>query len=306
MLIFIIRRLLGLIPVGLGVIAIVSLLIHTVPGDPVDTILGDFGTLEEKHELREKLGLNEPVSTQILSYIKNVGQGNLGNSLIYNRPVSDMIFERVRATAELACFAMFIAIALSIPLGMLSAIKQGKVIDYAAMGVSLLGVAIPNFWLGPMLILLFSIKLDWLPVSERTNFASYILPAITLGTALAAILSRITRNSMLDNMKEDYARTARAKGNHEFVVVTKHIFRNASLPLVTVIGLQFGALLTGAVVTEKIFDWPGLGSLILEALGNRDYPLVQGCVLFFASSYLFINLITDIAYAAVDPRIKIT
>jgi len=305
MTIFILKRLFGLIPVGLGVITIVALLIHTVPGDPVDTILGDYATLEEKEVLRKGLGLDKPIGDQLLTYYADIARGDLGDSLIYHRPVAELIKERVRATAELALISMIVAILISIPMGIISAVKKGHPIDGAAMGVALFGVAIPNFWLGPMLILLFSLELGWLPVSERGSFATYILPSITMGTALAAILSRMTRNSMLDSLKEDYTRTARAKGLSEFKVVGKHVFRNASLPLVTVVGLQFGALLTGAVITERIFDWPGLGTLILDGLGNRDYPLVQGCVLFFSGSYLIINLITDIAYAFIDPRIDI-
>lgn len=299
------KRLLGLIPVGLGVVTIVGLLIHAVPGDPVDMILGEYATLAEKNVLKASLGLDKPLFDQLINYYQNIAQGDLGTSLIYNRPVKDLIFERVQATAELALVSMIVAIIMSIPLGILSAIKNGQPIDYAAMTLSLGGVSIPNFWLGPMLILLFSLELGWLPVSERTDWQSYILPALTMGTSLAAILSRMTRNSMLDNMQEDYVRTAKAKGNKPSVIIGKHVLRNASLPLITVIGLQFGVLLTGAVITEKIFDWPGLGLLILDGLGNRDYPLVQGCVLFFSASYLIVNLLTDIMYAAADPRIKL-
>ncbi len=306
MLVYCTKRLLGLIPVGLGVIVIVGLLIHIVPGDPVDMILGDYATLEEKTEMRQKLGLDQPVFIQIANYIANVAKGSLGNSLIYNKPVSDLIIERIGPTVELAVVSMLVALFISLPLGLISAVKNGKPIDYGAMVFALLGVAIPNFWLGPMLILLFSLEWGLLPVSERGGPSSYILPAITMGTALAAILSRMTRNSVMENMQEDYVRTARAKGQKETIIVMKHVLRNAAIPLVTVVGLQFGVLLTGAVITERIFDWPGLGTLILDALGNRDYPLVQGCVLVFSASYLVINLLTDILYAAVDPRIKLT
>jgi peptide/nickel transport system permease protein len=194
---------------------------------------------------------------------------------------------------------------LSLPLGIVSAVRAGRPVDFAAMGFALTGIAVPNFWLGPMLVLLFSLKLGWLPVSERDSAGSYVLPALTLGIALAAMLSRMTRNSMLDNLKEDYVRTARAKGNPEGTVVLKHVLRNAALPLVTVAGLQFGVLLTGAIITERIFDWPGLGSLILDGINNRDYPVVQGCVLVFSFTYLLVNLLTDLVYGFVDPRIKI-
>lgn len=304
MLTFILKRLLAMIPVGFGVVAIVSMLIHFVPGNPEDTILGPYATDQEKATLRHDIGLDQPFTIQLLTYYKKIAQGDLGNSLLLRKPVTKLIAERIRPTIELALLAMLVAVCISIPVGIISSIKVGGPIDFAAMGVALVGIAIPNFWLGPMLVLLFSLHLGWLPVSERTTLASYILPSVTLGTALAAILSRMTRNSMLDNMKEDFVRTARAKGNRESVVILKHILRNAALPLVTVVGLQFGVLLTGAIITERIFDWPGLGTLILEGINNRDYPVVQGCVLMFSATYLLVNLITDITYAAVDPRIK--
>jgi ABC-type dipeptide/oligopeptide/nickel transport system permease component len=293
-----------MIPVGLGVVAIVSMLIHFVPGNPEDMILGPYATDAEKETLRDDLGLDKPFVQQLGDYYKKVLQGDLGESLLLRKPVTTLIAERIQPTVELAFLAMLVAVSIALPLGIISALKVGGPIDFAAMGLALLGVALPNFWLGPMMILFFSLQLGWLPVSERAGFLSYVLPAITLGTALASILSRMTRNSMLDNMKEDFVRTARAKGNKERTVVLKHILRNAALPLVTVVGLQFGVLLTGAIITERIFDWPGLGSLILEGINNRDYPVVQGCVLLFSATYLVVNLITDITYAAVDPRIK--
>lgn len=293
-----------MIPVGLGVVAIVSMLIHFVPGNPEDMILGPYATDAEKIALRSDLGLDEPFAQQLVAYYKKVLTGDLGESLLLRKPVTALIAERIQPTLELALLSMLVAVAIALPLGVISALKVGGPIDFAAMGVALLAIAMPNFWLGPMLILFFSLQLGWLPVSERAGLTSYILPAMTLGTALAAILSRMTRNSMLDNMKEDFVRTARAKGNKERTVVLKHILRNAALPLVTVVGLQFGVLLTGAIITERIFDWPGLGSLILEGINNRDYPVVQGCVLLFSATYLLVNLITDITYAAVDPRIK--
>jgi peptide/nickel transport system permease protein len=293
-----------MIPVGLGVVAIVSMLIHFVPGNPEDMILGPYATDAEKTALRQDLGLDQPFSHQLVDYYKKILKGDLGESLLLRKPVTTLIAERIQPTIELAFLAMLVAVCIAIPLGVISALKVGGPIDFIAMGVALTGIAIPNFWLGPMMILFFSLQLGWLPVSERAGITSYILPAITLGTALASILSRMTRNSMLDNMKEDFVRTARAKGNKERTVVLKHILRNAALPLVTVVGLQFGVLLTGAIITERIFDWPGLGSLILEGINNRDYPVVQGCVLLFSATYLLVNLITDITYAAVDPRIK--
>jgi len=302
---FCLRRLLGLIPVGLGVVAIVSLLIHIVPGDPVDAMLGPYATLEEKTALRSSLGLDRSLPEQLGAYYMQLARGSLGTSLVYRREVTDLIAERIVATVELAALSLLVALAISLPLGIISAVRKGKFTDYAAMGFALLGICIPNFWLGPLLILLFSLHLGWLPVSERGGIETYILPALTLGTALASILSRMTRTSMLDNMREDYVRTARAKGNVESTVILKHVLRNAALPLVTVVGLQFGVLLTGAIITERIFDWPGLGTLTLEGIFSRDYPLVQGCVLMFSATYLLVNLITDVVYAAVDPRIKL-
>ena len=304
MLTFILRRILALIPVGIGVVAVVSLLIHIVPGDPVDQVLGPYATAQEKTELRHEMGLDLPFTTQLGDYFVKLAHGDLGESVVYHRPVTALIAERVRPTVELTVCAMVVALLLSIPLGVLSAIRAGKPLDYGAMAFALMGIAIPNFWLGPMLVLLFSLELGWLPVSGRDTLASYVLPAATLGFALAAILSRMTRNSMLDNLREDYARTARAKGAREFVVVMKHVLRNAALPLVTIVGLQFGVLLTGAIITERIFDWPGLGSLILDGINNRDYALVQGLVLVFSCTYLVVNLLTDLSYALVDPRIK--
>lgn len=304
MLLFIVRRLLALIPVGLGVVLIVSLLIHLVPGDPADVALGPYATAAERLAYKHALGLDQPLLQQILDFYRRLARGDLGQSTIYHKPVAELMGSRIPATLQLALCAMSVALCLSLPLGILSAIRQGKILDYVAMGLALMGIAVPSFWLGPMLVLVFSLELGWLPVSEKSGISSFVLPSISLGLALAAMLSRMTRNSMLDHFKEDYVRTARAKGTRPSVVVLKHVLRNAALPLVTVIGLQFGVLLTGAIITERIFDWPGLGSLILDGINNRDYPLVQGCVLMFSLTYLIVNLITDLAYALVDPRIR--
>ncbi len=305
MLTFLLRRLLMLVPVALGVLIVVALLIHIVPGDPADAILGPYATAADKAQLHATMGLDRPFLEQLWTYIVQVIQGDLGTSLIYNKPVAALISARWLPTAQLAILALLVALSISLPLGIISALRAGTPIDYAAMTLAMTGIAIPNFWLGPMLVLVFSLNLGWLPVSERSSLSSYILPALTLGIALAAILSRMTRNSMLDHMREDYARTARAKGNKESTVVLKHVLRNAALPLITVVGLQFGVLLTGAIITERIFDWPGLGTLILDGINNRDYPLVQGCVLVFACTYLLVNLLTDLTYAIVDPRIQV-
>lgn len=305
MFVLIIKRIASLIPIAVGVVVAVSLMIHLIPGDPVDRILGDLASAEAKAQVREQMGLNLPFSQQLIRYFKGIIQGDLGLSLIYNRPVLDLIVERIPGTLELACLSLLLALFLGISLGVIGAVWKDKIQDQIAMTLSLLAAAVPNFWLGPMLILLFSLKLNLLPVSEKGDWTSYILPALTIGTSLAAIISRMTRNSLLDVLREDYIRTARAKGVGFTSIVFKHAFRNAALPLVTIVGLQFGVLLTGAVVTEKIFDWPGLGTLILDGLGNRDYPLVQGCVLMFSAIYLIVNLLTDIVYKLVDPRVKI-
>lgn len=302
---FILKRLLALLPVAIGVVVIVSLMTHLVPGDPADAALGPYATKEDKVAYRQSLGLDKPIAQQLTSYFLNLAKGDLGNSFIYRRSVTSLISERIRPTAELAIASLVVSLLLSIPLGILSAIKNGGLWDFFAMGFSVMGVALPNFWLGPILVLYFSLYLGWFPVSERTGFLSYILPSITMGTALAAAASRMTRNAMLDVLREDYIRTARAKGLSEMYVTWVHALRNASLPLVTIVGLQFGVLLTGAVITERVFDWPGLGSLLIGALDTRDYPVLQGCVLFFSFSYLLVNLLTDIVYAFVDPRIKI-
>ncbi len=300
----ILKRILGVIPTAFGVITLVGLLIHAVPGDPTDTVLGPMATEVEREALRKDLGIDGSIGEQLWTYYGRVLKGDLGKSLIYQKPVDQMILSKIGPTVELAILALSVAMIVSLPLGIISAINAGKPLDYAAMAFALTGVAIPNFWLGPMLVLLFSIEWQLLPVSERGGFTSYILPASTLGIALAAMLSRMTRTSMLENLKADYVRTAKAKGVHPKIVILKHVLRNACLPLVTIIGLQFGVLLTGAIITERIFDWPGMGSLILEGINNRDYPVVQGCVLVFSLTYLFVNLLTDLTYVLVDPRIK--
>ena len=306
MIFYLVKRILAIIPVALGVVSIVSLLIHFIPGDPTDQILGPYATAEDKTALEKKLGLDQSVPIQLKNYIAQVARGDLGESLIYERSVSELIFERIPPTLELAFGAMLVAFFMSIPLGVMAALKANSWQDFFAMTVALLGVSIPNFWLGPLLILLFSIELDWLPVSERGGIESYILPCLTLGTSLAAILTRMVRTSILENLSLDYARTAYSKGCSRWQVLKNHIFQNAAIPIVTIAGLQFGALLTGSIITEKIFDWPGLGTLLIEAIGNRDYPLVQGCVLLFSSLYVIVNLLTDISYSFLDPRITLS
>lgn len=303
---FIIRRLLLLFLVLFGVVTLVFFLIHMIPGDPVDIMLGDYAVAADKEELRRNLGLHRPLHRQYLGYLTGVIQGDLGTSIHSKRAVTSEIIERFPATMELMLGAMGVALLIALPLGILSALKPYGLLDGAAMLISFLGISIPNFWLGPLLIILFSIHLGWLPINERGGIEHLILPAITLGTAMAAMLSRMIRASLLEVLEEEYIINARAKGLAEYKVILKHAFRNALLPVITIIGLQVGVLLSGAIITEAIFDWPGLGSLLLDAIYTRNYPLVQGCILFIAGIYVLVNLTTDIAYGWADPRVRLS
>jgi len=273
-------------------------------GDPINNMVGQDTSLAEREALKEGLGLNDPFVVQFGRFVGNAVQGEFGTSYRHRRAVEELIAERLPATLELMLGAMAVAFAIALPLGVLAALYHGRWIDYLASGFALLGVAIPNFWLGPLLILLFAIQLDWLPVNERGGLEHLVLPAITLGTALAALLSRMIHTSLVEVLGEDYIRTARAKGLPERIVVASHAMRNAAIPVITVTGLQIGALLSGAIITESIFDWPGLGSLLLEAIYGRNYALVQGCVLVIAVSYIAVNLLADLLYGWVDPRIR--
>jgi peptide/nickel transport system permease protein len=305
MLNYIISRLLSAIIVVLGVICIVFFLIHLVPGDPVEIMLGESARPADREALRAALGLDKPMLVQLTDYLKGLLQFDLGQSLHYRRPIADLISERLPATALLAVVSLGVAVLIAFPLGAIAAVHKGKAWDQVAMGFSLSGVSIPNFWMGPILIMIFSIWLGWLPVSGKDGWESIILPAITLGTALAAILARMIRTTLLEVLNEDYVRTARAKGLPERVVVYHHAMRNALLPVITLLGLQLGTLLGGAVITETVFSWPGIGQLTIEAIQRRDYPVVQACVLLISLAYVMVNILTDIVYAAVDPRIRL-
>ena len=294
---FLLRRLLLLIPVLWGVATLVFLLLHFIPGDPVDLMLGDSALGTDRETLRDQLGLNDPLIVQYLRYFGDLLQGDWGTSLFSKKPVFEEIMERVPATMELMLGAMVVTILVAMPLGLIAAVNKSTWIDQGAMIFSLLGVSIPNFWLGPMLILLFSIHFDLLPVNERGGLEHLILPALTLGTSLASILARITRSSVVETLQAEYIRTARSKGISELRILFRHALRNALIPIVTVIGLQVGVLLSGAIITEAIFDWPGLGNLLISAINSRNYPLVQGCVLFIAGSYVMVNLVIDLLYA---------
>jgi len=289
----------------IGVVSLVFFLIHLIPGDPVEYILGDSARPADREALRSELGLDRPLVVQYADYLSGLVRFDLGHSLHSKQPVSTLLLERLPATLELSLAAFLLAVLIAFPLGVLAATRSGTPWDSSAMMISLLGVSIPNFWLGPMLILLFSLWLGLTPVSGMEQPGSLVLPAVTLGVSLAAILARMVRSSLLEVLNEDYIRTARAKGVSEAVVVWRHALANALLPVITLLGLQFGALLAGSVITEKVFSWPGVGLLLIDAIQQRDYPVVQGAVLLIAVSYLVVNRLTDLLYRAVDPRIKV-
>lgn len=297
-------RLLSAVPVVLGVALLVFLLLHLVPGDPVELMLGDSARPADREALRHALGLDRPLPAQLMDYFGGLARLDLGESLFSRRPVADLLWERLPATGELALAALGLALVMAIPLGVAAARHKDGLLDTGAMSFSLLGVSIPNFWLGPLLIMLFSLFLGWTPVSGRSGWDSLILPALTLGTALAAVLARMVRSSLLEVLGDDFIRTGRAKGLSEGALLWRHALPNAWLPVLTVIGLQLGNLLGGAVITETVFDWPGLGSLLVEAIQKRDYPVVQGCVLLVSLVYVLVNLLTDLLYSWVDPRIR--
>ena len=302
---FLLSRLASVLFVAFSVATLVFALMYLAGGDPVDYMLGEFAKAADRDALRARLGLDLPWYQQYFNFLRGVVVLDFGESFHYRKPVVTLIAQRLPATVELAVAGLLVAILIAVPLGTLAAIRRDTALDRGAMFFSLLGVSIPNFWLGPLLVLVFSLGLGWFPVSGRHGFASLVLPAITLGTALAAILSRMVRSSLLEVLNEDYIRVARAKGLHPFTVVTKHAMRNALLPVLTLLGLQLGALLGGAVITETVFSWPGIGKLTVDAILSRDYPVVQACVLLISITYVVVNLLTDLVYAWVDPRIRV-
>ena len=300
---YVLYRLLFLLPTLLGALTLVFLLIHLIPGDPVDVMLGETAATADKEALRESLGLNRPLSVQYRTFMFDLAAGDLGRSLYERSSVTEIVRARFPATLELALCAMIAAIAISFPLAVLAAVRRGSWIDRSALTFSLFGLSMPNFWLGPLLMIIFSIQLGWTPVSGRGGLGHLVLPAFTLGLGMSAILIRILRESLLRAMNEEYVQTARAKGLSEQRVWLKHTLRNALLSVITIMSLQFGSLLTGSLITETIFSWPGIGRLTVQAIQTRDYPLVQGCVLVIAVSYILVNFLTDLAYRLVDPRI---
>jgi len=301
---YVVRRLLLLIPVMLGVSLLVFLLMNFTPADPALIMLGERATEEQLLTLRQEMGLLEPLPVQYARFLGRALQGDLGRSYRSNRPVVTEVLSRMPATAELALAALAIAIIIGIPIGIIAAVKQYSFLDHASMFMALLGASLPTFWLGLMLMLLFSVSLGWLPASGRQGLESLLLPAVTLGVSVAAMIMRVMRSSMLEVIEQDYIRTARAKGLSERAVIYGHALKNALLPVMTVIGLQFGALLGGAVITESVFAWPGVGLLALDAVLAEDYPVVQGAVLMMALSFALVNLLIDLLYAFMNPRLR--
>jgi peptide/nickel transport system permease protein len=302
---YLVRRLLLTIPVLLGVATLVFSLIHFIPGDPAQAMLGEGAAPEDVAQLRARLGLDRPLLVQYGSFLQGLAHGDLGVSLRNDPPVLQQIVERMPATAELAFASMAVAVLIALPLGIIAAVWRGTAIDYGAMTLSLVGISIPNFWLGPLLAIVFAVELGWLPVGGRGTLAHLVLPAVTLGAALAAILARMTRASLLEELREPYVLAARAKGVSRTRAILHHAFRNSLIPIVTILGLQFGVVLTGAVITETIFAWPGIGRLLIQSISFRDYPTVQGCVLLIAVTYVGVNLLTDLTYGFLDPRIRV-
>ena len=298
------KRLLGTIPVIFGVLLLTFVLVHSIPGDPVEVMLGESAASADREVLRQNLALDEPLPIQFFQYVAKVAQGDLGVSIHSKKPIVDLLAERLPATMKLAALALIIAISIGVPLGIVAALKVDRWADNLATVLSLTVSAMPHFWLGPLLMIVFALWLGLLPVSGMDANTSIILPALTLGFGLAAILTRMTRASMLEVLHEDFIRTARAKGLPEKTVILKHALRAALLPIVTVLGLQLGSLLAGTVITETVFAWDGIGRLLVESIEKRDYPVTQACVLLIALTYVFVNLLTDIIYTRIDPRVR--
>jgi ABC-type dipeptide/oligopeptide/nickel transport system permease component len=301
---YLLRRLALTIPVLLGVATLVFALIHLVPGDPAQAMLGESASPQDVARLRTSLGLDQPLHVQYKSFLSSLARGDLGTSFRFGTPVGQEIRRRLPQTALLAVSAMTFAIAIAIPLGIVAAVYRGRFLDQAAMTLALAGISMPGFWLGPLLAILFAVRLGWLPVSGSGSPAHLVLPSLTLGAALAAILARMTRSSVIEELRELYVMAARARGLSQIRAVVRHAFRNSLIPVVTIIGLQFGAVLTGTIITETIFAWPGVGRLLITAINTRDYPLVQGCILFISVTYVAMNLLTDLTYGLLDPRIR--
>ena len=302
---FLIKKLSSFVTVIFGVLLLTFLLIHLVPGDPVEVMLGESASVADRDQLRAELGLNQPLIQQFGSYLNKLSHGDFGNSIHTKQPIIDMLKTRYPATLKLAIMSLLIGLSIGIPLGIYAALKANHWQDFVVTIVSVRLSAMPAFWLGPMLMLVFAVWLGWLPVSGMESGRSIILPAITLGFGLSAILTRMTRTSLLEVLNDDYIRTARAKGLSEKTVIVRHALRAALLPIITIVGLQIGSLLAGTVITETVFSWDGIGRLLVESIEKRDYPLTQACVLVVALSYVLVNLATDILYRFADPRMRV-
>jgi peptide/nickel transport system permease protein/oligopeptide transport system permease protein len=301
---YIARRLLAVIPTLLGVLLTVFLMVRLAPGDPAQLLAGEFATPETLADIRQRFGLDQPWHVQLGLYAANVVRGDLGQSVRTRKPVAYELRQYFPNTLRLTLGAMLVALLIGIPAGIIAATRPGTIFDLLAVLGALIGVSMPVFWFGLMAILIFSVQLGWFPVAGTGTLWHLVLPAITLGTGTAAILARMTRSAMLEVLSQDYIRTARAKGLAGRVVVFKHALRNALIPVVTITGLQFGGLLEGAVITETVFAWPGIGQLLVGSILARDYPVVQGAVLLIAVAFILINLIVDLLYGAIDPRIR--
>lgn len=327
------RRLIGAIPVLLGMSFLVFMLMHLAPGDPVSLLLGEEADEIDIQQTRQEWGLDKPILVQYWEFVKHAAQGDFGDSLRYREDVATLVLERLPATLELAIASLFVAILLSVPIGVYSAIKHNSIWDHSGMTIALIGLSLPNFWLGIMLIFFLGGQLNLLPVAGRIGYGFHVepithlylidtllqgdltafwsafrhllMPAVTLGTSFAAIVTRISRSSVLEVIRQDYITTARAKGLSEGTVIWKHTLRNAMITIITILGLQLGALLSGSVITETVFSWPGIGSLLVQAISTRDYKLAQGVIFFFAMMYFVVNLLVDLLYMLVDPRIKL-
>ena len=301
---FLIKKLSSFVTVIFGVLLLTFLLIHLVPGDPVEVMLGESASVADRDQLRAELGLNQPLIQQFGSYLSRLSHGDFGHSIHTKQPIIDMLKTRYPATLKLAILSLLIGLSIGIPLGIYAALKANHWQDFVVTIVSVRLSAMPAFWLGPMLMLVFAVWLGWLPVSGMESNTSIILPAITLGFGLSAILTRMTRTSLLEVLNDDYIRTARAKGLSEHTVIIRHALRAALLPIITIVGLQMGSLLAGTVITETVFSWDGIGRLLVESIEKRDYPVTQACVLVVALSYVLVNLATDMLYRFADPRVK--
>ena len=305
MLKYIIRRIIAMIPVVIGITFLVFMIMQLAPGDPVQMILGDNASPEAVEAMRDEMGLNDNVLIQYGRYLVNLAQGDMGTSYVNKRPVADEVFSRVPATFKLAAVAAVVSIVIAIPLGILAAIKQNTLFDHSSMVVSLIGISMPAFWLALMLMLLFSLKLGWLPAQgAKDGWKSYVLPSIAIGFMQMAAIARTTRSSMLETIRQDNIRTARSKGITEREVIFHHSFRNALIPTVTIVGVQLGGLLGGAVLTETVFAWPGLGRLVVQAVNGRDVPVVLGCIVVLSVGFSIVNLVVDLLYGFIDPRVR--